>query len=232
MIKVHITPEEEARILEELLQEKPKDDNATSGNAASVNYDNLIWEPKKCDEYISFDASLQRLKQAGYSRHPRPAEAFGLIIAHLEKKLPKNLDDIAKDMSLGNGEWLSLAMEREGNTLICYLDPENLVWNAGRSRYDVSGGKLRYSGKKEFNIKGKNSVEWICADQFSPELIRYCYGREFQQLSQEMRTGNHKAHLALPRDGQLCPAARGVVSNRYYLYSISGRGVSRGVRRK
>src|SRR3989339_2225151 len=130
MIKVHMTPEEEARILEELLQEKPKDEISTS-----VSYDNLVWEQNKYDAYITFDASLQRLKQAGYSRHPRPAEAFGLIIAHLEKKLPKDLDDIAKDMLSSKGEWLSLAMKRKGDTLICYLDPENLVWNAGSSSY-------------------------------------------------------------------------------------------------
>src|SRR3989339_344139 len=229
MIKVHITPEEEARILEELLQEKPKDENATSGNAAVVSYDNLVWEPKKHDEYISFDASLQRLKQAGYSRHPRPAEAFGLIIAHLEKKLPKNLDDIAKDMLSGKGEWVSLAMERKGDTLVCYLDPENLIWNAGSSRYDVSGGKLRYSEKKEFNIKGKNSVEWICADQFSPEFIKYCYGREFKQLPQEMRTGNYKVHLYLPSEGKLWPAARGY-DNLWYFLSCYNVRASRGVR--
>src|SRR3989339_1247765 len=217
MIKVHITPEEEARILEELLQEKPKDDNATSGNAAFVNYDNLVWEAKKHDKYITFDASLQRLKQAGYSRHPRPAEAFGLIAAHLEKKLPKNLDDIAKDMLSGIGEWVSFAMERKGDTLACYLDPENLVWNAGRCKYDISGGKLRYSEMKEFNIKGKISDGWICADQFSPELIRYCYGREFQQLPQEMRTGSCKTGLYLPPDGLLWPAARGVGFKRFNL---------------
>src|SRR3989339_1513287 len=140
MIKVHMTPEEEARILEELLQEIPKDDNAIS-NAVAVRYDNLVWEAKKHDEHITFDASLQRLKQAGYSRHPRTAEVFSLIIAHFEKKLPKNLDDIAKDILSGIGEWLSLAIERKGDTLVCYLDPENLVWNASSRRYDVSGGK-------------------------------------------------------------------------------------------
>ena len=224
-----MTPEEEARILEELLQDKPKDENATS-NAAAVSYDNLVWEPKKCDEYISFDASLQRLKQAGYSRHPRPAEAFGLIAAHLDKKLPKNLDDIAKDMLSGKCEWLSLAMERKGDTLICYLDPENLICNAGSGRYDVSGGKLRYSEKKEFNIKGMKSDEWICADQFSPELIRYCYGRELSQLPQEMKTGDYGAHLYLPSDGQLRPAARGRYPLRYYFLSYDDIWGSRGVR--
>src|SRR3989339_666282 len=230
MITIKMTPEEEARILEELLQERPKDENATSGNAASVNYDNLVWEAKKHDEYISFDASLQRLKQAGYSRHPRPAEAFGLIIAHLEKKLPKDLDDIAKDMLSGKCEWLSLAMERKGDTLICYLDPENLIWNAGSGRYDVSGGKLRYSEKKEFNIKGMKSDEWICADQFSPELIRYCYGREFSQLPQEMKTGDYRSHLYLPSDDQLCPAARGYDNFRYLFYRNYSIRASRGVR--
>ena len=224
-----MTPEEEARILEELLQEKPKDENAISGNAASVNYDNLVWEPKKHDEWMYFDASFTRLKQQKFSRHPRPAEAFGLIAARLEKKLPKNLDDIAKDMLFVKGEWLSLAMERKGDTLICYLDPENLVWNAS-SRYDVLGGKLRYSDKNEFNINGKKSSEWICADQFSSELIKYCYGREFKQLPQEMRTGDYKAYLYLPRDGQLCPASRGIDLYRFNLGSYNIYGSSRGVR--
>src|SRR3989339_1261841 len=230
MITIKMTPEEEARILEELLQERPKDENATSGNAAFVNYDNLVWEAKKHDKYITFDASLQRLKQAGYSRHPRPAEAFGLIAAHLEKKLPKNLDDIAKDMLSSKCEWLSFAMERKGDTLICYLDPENLICNAGSGRYYVSGGKLRYSEKKEFNIKGKKSDEWICVDQFSPELIKYCYGREFSQLPQGMRTGNYKVHLVLPSDSQLWPASRGNVNNLYYLNSCYLDRGSRGIR--
>ena len=224
-----MTPEEEARILEELLQEKPKGENATSGNAAVVSYDNLVWEPKKHDEWTYFDASLARLKQQKFSRHPRPAEAFGLIAAHLEKKLPKNLDDIAKDMLSGKGEWLSLAMERKGDILACYLDPENLVWKVG-NRYDVSGGKLRYSEKKEFNIKGKKSATWICADEFSLELIKYCYGREFKQLPQEMKTGDYRAHLALPPDGQLWPAARGSGDCGCFLLGVNDDWASRGVR--
>ena len=228
MIKVHITPEEEAKILEELLQEKPKDEISTS-----VSYDNLVWEPKKHDEYITFDASLTRLKQQKFLRHPRPAEAFGLIAAHLEKKLPKYLDDIAMNMLSGKGEWLSMVMQRNGDTLVCYLDPENLVWNASSSnRYDVSGGKLRYSEKKEFNIDGKKSDGWICADQFSSELIRYCYGREFKQLPQEMRTGDYKAYLYLPPDGKLWPAARGYDYFRYYLNGLNYDGASRGIRRR
>ena len=27
------------------------------------------------------------------------------------------------------GEWLSMAMERKGDVLVCYLHPEGLVWN-------------------------------------------------------------------------------------------------------
>src|SRR3989338_3517432 len=78
---------------------------------------------------VTFDESLKLLRKAGYQRHLRPAEAFRFLAEGLEEKLTPEQKTVHDDMLTSHGEWMSLAMERQGDKLITYLDPEGLVWN-------------------------------------------------------------------------------------------------------
>ncbi|GEM_PF-2878734 len=76
-----------------------------------------------------FDESLKRLKEAGFERHPRPAEIYNLIMAAFERELTEYEERLYRDLLVPNdtgkencfgsdgygtihrGEFLSIAME-------------------------------------------------------------------------------------------------------------------------
>ncbi|MFH1066230.1 MAG: hypothetical protein V1734_07000, partial [Nanoarchaeota archaeon] len=124
--------------------EKPKAPSGIQHSASDLImpcYHGLEWElralregaqgAKKC---YTYDKSINSLKKIG-KRHPTPSEALTLLADHLEGKLSGDLKATADDMLYNYGEWLSMAVERQEDMLICYLHPEGLVWDANESRY-------------------------------------------------------------------------------------------------
>lgn len=154
-------------------------------------------EPQINKTLLTFDKSLERLKKEGYERHLRPWEYFNLVTGRLEGKLPENLDNLAKEMLNGEGEWLSLTMKRRGNKLSCYVDPKNLVWDEKKKEY-FTCGNLEYNYKEEFDIRGVPPRQWICLKQFPDEFIKFMYGRRFEDLPKEMQEGDKKAQIYPP----------------------------------
>ncbi|MBS3148085.1 hypothetical protein J4219_04325 [Candidatus Woesearchaeota archaeon] len=213
-----------------------KDDGIESvvsvGSYERVDFESRAYraQNEQTKDILTFDESLERLRAAGFERHARPQEAFGLIIDGLEGKLNGELSKVSADMSTGHGEWLSLAFERKGELLVCYLDPVGLVWTG--IKYDKQN--FGYSGECSFDINGITSGQWVGLDKFRPYFVQFLCGRRFDQLPTEMREGNKKVHVYLPSDGVAWPVARGdyrfSVSGFGSRYGVYGDGASRGVR--
>ncbi len=205
--------------------------------ANESSYKNVVFEEKAKysnnnpneKHLFTYDKSLERIKQKNSNaRHARPSEAFGLIIDCLENKVnDEKLLKVKEDMLESYGEWLSCAFERQGNTLIVYLDPEGILWDG--SRY-AKNKDFKFADKKEFNITGINSREWNDLNKFSDELVKYLYGRIFSDLPTEIKTGHKRAQVYLPPDEKICPVARGIYDNycNVYAFGYDGRA-SRGV---
>jgi hypothetical protein len=172
---------------------------------------------------LTYDKSLARLRAAGFTRHLRPQEAFGLLIDSLEGKLDGAEKAIADDMLTNYGEWLSMAIERKEDILRLYLDPENLVWQNGF--YGVQG-QLRYAEKREFNIEGVPSQGWVDIDRLPADCVQYVYTRPFHALPKKMRESSNRAQAWLPLKG-IWPMGRG---SRFGIDYYGSNRASRGVR--
>jgi len=178
-----------------------------------------------------FDKSLERLHGAGFKRHARPWEVFGLLVDNLEGKLSGILKGVADDMlNSSYGELLSLAWERQGDVLVAYVDP-GLVWNADENKYvhDVFGSYDR----REFPIDGKQSRYFTELGELDDEFVRFHYSRPLQELPEEIREGtmhgetNMRARVTLPPEGVVLP----VIRVGWYGLSSNDTGSSRGVRK-
>ena len=132
------------------------------GKIITGDYHGLEWElhapkhPIGGKNALTYDGSLARIKKGGYERHPIPSELFSLLMDYHEEKLQGKLNVAADEMISGCGEWLSMAMERKGSILICYLHPEGLVWDETKGVYVQNG--FKYYSKQCFNISGKKSI--------------------------------------------------------------------------
>jgi len=171
---------------------------------------------------LTYDKSLERLQGAGFERHLRPHEAFGLLIDGLEGKLTGQHQVIYGDMHSSYGEWLNLAIERKGDLLVAYFDLVGLQWNSSANKYDVQG-RLQYAQKKEYDVAGKAADSWISLEQFPSNFIEDMYSRPFAVLPEQMKT----ALVLMPLEGSIWPVCRG-----YYGFVIGNRvddGASRGV---
>ncbi len=227
------SPEEARRIIEDLLKgtPEPAKDSVIATSYKDIMFESVAYrDPGVMDKALfSFDASLVRLKQAGFERHARPQEVFGLIVDGLEGKLAGGFKGVYDDMLLSYGEWLSLAVKREGDVLVAYVDPKNLVFDKGSNNYIVCGGQVDCVGKETFSIKGKQSETWIDLKQFEDKFVKFMYSRSFNQLPEIMREGNLRARVYLPSEGVVRPVARGFFNGRFnvgsYYYS---NGASRG----
>src|SRR3989344_587887 len=115
---------------------EPAKPAAASPIIVPVDYENLQIEQLSPREGVEkklfyYDKSLAdlrtRLKNPN-ARHLGHREVFGIIIDGLEGRLddPKlvSLKQIYSDMISSYGEWLSLAMQRKKDKLICYEKPE------------------------------------------------------------------------------------------------------------
>jgi len=174
----------------------------------------LHGETKKA--LLSYDENLKQLRNDGYQRHLRPAEAFSILTGGLEGRLTTDFKQVYNDMFTGYGEWLNMAMERQGDKLITYLDPEGLVWDG--AQYVKEPG-FKYEERKEFDVTGKASQTHIDLKLFDKQLVRYVYGRTFADLPSEMKEGDKRAQVYLPAEGMVRPVGRGVIVN--WLISVS-----------
>ena len=202
-------------------------------SALNIVYDDLNFEStasreqdKTCKDSFYFQDSLVRLRENGFERHARPREVFELIAAGLEGRLSRTKKNVYDDMLNGNGEWLSLAFEKNDDVLICYLDPEGLIWNGKDDKYFKDN--FRFAEKKEFNIAEKPSQKWIELKIFSDDFVQYIYGRDFKDLPMEMREGKNRAKIWLPYKNAIAwPVGRGDSHNvgGYGYVSRASRGV-------
>ena len=183
---------------------------------------------------LSYDQSLEQLRNKGYERHLRPAEAFTLLAEGLEGRLTPDLKKVYDNMLTSYGEWVSMAMERKGDTLITYLDPKGLKWDG--QKY-VKTPEFNFQETKVFGIKGMKSQEYIDLNQWNPELVQYVYGRAFANFPSEMKERSYSAQLYLPAEGMVQPVGRGNFRDRFYAgsgFRWAVRGVANvgGARRK
>ena len=236
LVPYNFSPEEEKRILEELLN-TPVDWGSL--NVVGSSYKSVVFEPVAYRESgkaekapLTFDASLARLRKAGFERHARSQEVFGLLIDGLEGKLAGGLNGVCDDMFKSWGEWLSLAVERKGDMLVAYLDPKKLAWDKNCGEYIVQGNQVDCVGKETFGIKGKQSQTWIDLKQFEDKFVKFMYGRSFKQLPKLMREGDERAQVYLPPEGVVRLVCRGYFGR----FSVNSYGynylASRGVRRR
>ena len=190
-------------------------------------------------EYLlGWEKSLARLRDASYDRHPRPQEVFGLLMDALEDKIyDREILGLSRVLLI-DGEWLSIAFQKEGRKLMIYLDPVGLVTKVEHPRKGIptdefSYVEFSYVEKREFSIKGKPSGELISASRFKDDLVRYLCGRSFRELPRSFRwRGEDGVNLSLPYEED------GIVPVRYCYYGGSHleaclyRAVSRGVKSK
>ncbi len=171
-------------------------------------------------EPFTFGGSLSRLRNAGYERHLRPQEFFFDLQRGISQRRTK--------------EWLSLALENNGDRLVAYLDPEDLELNVYNY---IKGANFNYTKKEEFNVPAAGGCSWICSYQplgipsaylknCDQELIHFLYGRPLSSfLSRDEK-------LFFPREGNILPVHSG-----WYPFSLEcgggdGLAASRGVRTK
>jgi len=193
-----------------------------------VTYKDIEFEQLAYREYgesnkrlLYFDTSLERLKSAGFERHARPQEMFGLLIDGLEGKLNGNLAEVEKDTLTSLDEWTSMAFERKGDILIAHIDPEGLVWDGN----NYVKQNFKNNGQQEFNVKGKACDTWRPLNEFNEDLVRFLYTRPFKDLPEKMQIC---ASIGLPPEGFAWPVG-------HYQYNVTGgkdfeKRASRGVR--
>ena len=225
----HIKPEDEERILEELLRDIPAPEVPSPAASFGGLYKDISFEkvsPRESNGnkvLYHYDKSQEALQTRGLQRHARPVEVFGLLADSLENKLTPEQQAIAQDMLRSYGEWLSLAWERKGNLLVAYLDPVGLVWE--NNQYVKKN--FSHGAKKEFDITGKSSGSYIDVSLFGDAFVVWHYGRNFAQLPKDMREGGRRAQAFLPADSTIWPVGRGYL--RYDVDTICDVGASRGV---
>ncbi len=183
--------------------------------------------------FFTYDKSLEAIRNRRFERHLRPSEEFQVLIETIEN--PKSqYKSIADDMLSSYGEWFSLAMEREDKTtLICYLDPENLVWNPQKNIYEVQG-HLKRAEEHKFTIDEKiPSQKYVDLNRFHEDLQVFLYSKPFDQLPDIMKEGSKRAQLYLPPEGVILPCGRCYgVGGFFDVDAYYGSGASRGVRRR
>lgn len=228
LVPLRLTKGRKKKILEELLRKPFSEDAAVHADAIfkNIKFEQGAPYDGKDKKLFTYDASLAALRKRKFQRHPYPAEVMSFLIAYYEKKLPQHLAVVAEDMLASYGEWFNLATKRQGDTLLCYEDPKNLIWNERKGLY-VPKGKLQYERLQKFSIPGLPSSETVELQNVDPQLQRYFYSREWKDLPSEMKTDST---IWLPEDGQLWPVGRGIFNVRFIVicYDYNFRA-SRGV---
>lgn len=190
-----------------------------------------------------FDESLKRLRERGFDRHPRPAEAYSLFIESLERKLSPEQEKLEKDMltyfeghelRLYRGEFLSLAIEQVDGTLVTYLDPEGLVFQPdGYGGFYRKAADFHCAEMRRFPILRNTRADGLLPlDALGGGFTEYICGRPYESLPAEMREGFNRIRVC-PGVGVL-PVGFGTGHRKpdgiFDLVTYFDRG-SRGVRK-
>ncbi len=246
LITIHMTPEERAERRHALLQPRPVSQQPPDGAA---NYHALrIEHPIPCDgggskELFHYEKSLERLKQAGYERHLRPAEAFGLIIDSLEGKLSGQPAVVAQNMLESYGEWMSMAVKIENRVIHLYRDPVGLVWNG--SDYAVNGTlasteertfplaktvptKGRFKKTKALALKAEEYNPLSEISKIAPDFIEYLWSKPYAQLPSDIQKNGG---FYLPPEGIIRPVGRGLLDSWSNLFGYYVIRASRGAKK-
>ena len=192
-------------------------------------------------EGYTFPDSLKRLRAAGFQRHPRSDEAFGVLFDGLEGKLGSPVQEAHENMLSDAGEWLSLAFERSGDVLIAYIDPEGLkVEKTGvfkrRFKRQVKAKNFSWADRREFNItvKPSDKYNFVPIDEFDDDLVQFIYGRTLKDFPRAFFEGPHKQKksvIALPNDNEIWPIGHGTYSfGRLGFVMTYAYRASRGIR--
>lgn len=159
-------------------------------------------EPGRRDKVLfTYDRSLASLPGRGFRRHLRSAEAFTILIH------AKRYRVFARDMLSSFGEWLSLALLRQGEMLTCYLDPENIFWDDKKYMYAVEG-QLKHAGERTCEIKGLYSKKWLYPWDLPDDVSEIIYSLPANRISKSMRFGSYRSRIFVPPDGIVWPCRR------------------------
>lgn len=216
--------------LEKIATKESKKDISKNPSTPQIttSYQNIEFEPhahyktKGYKQLFFFDNSLERLRKAGYERHPLPAEVFSLIIDVLEGKATPQMTELKKDMILSYGEWFDLVMKCENGVLHCYEHPRNVIRLS--NSYDCS--QMTFTQDKNFSLNGLPPQNYILIKDVAkknPELIKYLYTRQIEKLPSEIQ---NNVYLWLPESAR--PVGRSSVN--YDVDGGSSYWASRGVR--
>jgi len=173
-----------------------------------------------------YNESLERLRKYGYERHLRPNEAFNIIIDALEHQ-ESNYKEICKDMMSSSGEWLSIAIERDKDFLICYLDPEFIILED--NNYNTTN--ISSADKIKFYIgDGIQSNDWVSLKEFPKDFTAFLLSKSFFDLPDKMKIGENEIRIYLPENG-IWPMAYRHLDLAYNIIEYSKHSASRGVKK-
>ncbi|MFC1755633.1 hypothetical protein ACFL96_19970 [Thermoproteota archaeon] len=175
--------------------------------------------------------SLKGVRKRNYCRHMRPWEIMGLFIAHLEGRLEGELDSLAQGLMMGKGEWLSMSVQRKGDLLTCYVDPNNLSWDGWTYSAKNTLSELAYTHERTFNITGIPDKVWVDLERFDDDLVEFLYTQKFDDLPEKMK--EEMPQIYLPGDSGIWPMSRkGINGDNFNLscYDCIMSGASRGAR--
>lgn len=211
----------------------PSDAQTITQLFPDLSYKLLVWEKRAYrsslhlrKQRFSFHDSLVRLQSAGYERHARPHEVFGLLSDGMRGLLPRGSvwQKIYQDMISNYGEWLSIAFERQKNKLLVYVDPEDLVWNQINRCYE-KGPLFHASYVSEFHLPTSSQVPFNLRF-FSHDFVHFLCKCPYQELPTCLREGMKSICVWVTSQGTPWPVGRGninfVVGGPGYVWASRG----------
>ncbi len=187
-----------------------------------IIYGGLEWEVEFDDENskISFPMhpglfyteSLERIKEAGFERHPRPAEFFGFLFDYWKGEFEENpaLTQLAESARDLRGIWLSAAVElKKDNCYMFHTDPSNICYDPTKGGY-YADGVLKHHGGMYFDVDKIPEKGEFETHMLSDRLMRYLYSMGFDKLPTALQLGTvclpvepDKPHLLQYRDTKI-----------------------------
>jgi hypothetical protein len=169
-----------------------------------------------------YHRGLELVIKNGYERYPNLSEVF----------------------NVGSGncsyEWLNLAWEIEGKTLVAYEDPTGLKfheWIDEKSqacRYGYRTPGFRFKNKRVFNLpKTSAKKRRYPLSEFDDEFVSFHIGRNLDNLTEDIKTNTF---VDIPPSEFLVPVSYGNYSNNdrvsFLFGHIGCNGSARGARER